>query len=84
MAEWELTVGDESRYYLVATLEERHIAAGGDTRAPSLSLPFGWEEILDDGTRRRAPACVLAVSLDLHIDQAPNRYWLYLTHPIQR
>ncbi len=76
MAEWELTVGDESRYYLAVTLEERRIDASGDILAPLVMLPFGWKEILDKGERQEAWTRVMAVSLNLHPDQTQNRFWV--------
>ncbi len=76
MARWELTVGDQSRYFLIATLNERNVAASGDVYMPSLLLPFVWEEILANGAQRDARGRVMAVALILHRPGAPFQYWV--------
>ena len=75
MARWELMVGDQSRYTLIATLDDRRVTAAGDIYAPSLLFPFGWEEFLSGGTRA-AHGRVKAVAMTLHPPGAPNRFWV--------
>lgn len=74
MTKWDLFVGDGSRIWLVATLDERQVTANGDRLAPSLLLPFGWEEILPKGLRQESIGRVIAVSVDLHSSQAQTQY----------
>jgi hypothetical protein len=77
MTRWDLIAGDKSQTVLIATLDEQRITPGGDIFAPSLTLPFGWQELVPGtGDLRDASGRVIAVSIDLHIYQAPNRYWV--------
>lgn len=76
MTRWDLYLGDEPRIWLAATLDERQVAASGDSLAPSLVLPFGWEEILPNGLHQESFRRVIAVSVDLHSSPAQYAYWV--------